>query len=76
MEQTGHITILKNSKEDLHFPLITDGKVNIDVLEVLNHDENWLMKQLTCQDFAGVEEIFLAEYLDEELKITPYPTSH
>lgn len=76
MEQTGHITILKNSKEDLHFPLITDGKVNIDVLEVLNHDENWLMKQLTCQGFAGVEKIFLAEYLDEELKITPYPTSH
>lgn len=40
MEQSGHLTILENSAANLRFPLIADGQVNADVLEILGRDEN------------------------------------
>lgn len=73
MEQSGHLTILENSAANLRFPLIADGQVNADVLEILGRDENWLVEQLGYQGITDVEEVFLAEYAAGELKITSYP---
>lgn len=73
MEQSGQLTILKNSEKNLCFPLITDGKLNIDVLDVLGYDRTWLMDQLAVQGYTRVEDVFLAEYSDGKLKLVPYP---
>ncbi|WP_396427668.1 DUF421 domain-containing protein [Limosilactobacillus fermentum] len=73
MEQSGQLTILKNSEKNLCFPLITDGQLNIDVLDVLGYDRTWLMDQLAVQGYTRVEDVFLAEYSDGKLKLVPYP---
>ena len=42
VEQNGQLIIMQDGDETIKFPLITDGQVQNDILEVIGKDEQWL----------------------------------
>ena len=72
MEPNGKLTILDKNSETPKFPLISNGRINYDVLELIDHEEEWLFKKLNKQGIKSPKEIFLAEYQNKELYLVPY----
>ena len=72
MEPNGTLTILDKNSENPRFPLISNGRINYDVLELINQDEEWLLEKLKEQNIDNPREIFLAEYLNRKLYLVPY----
>lgn len=72
MEPNGKLTILDKNSENPRFPLISNGRINYDVLELINQDEEWLLEKLKEQNIDNPREIFLAEYLNRKLYLVPY----
>ena len=47
LEQNGQLTVIEFSDKDhIRYPLISDGQLNVDVLELINQDEEWLIGKL------------------------------
>ena len=59
-------------EENPKFPLITDGGLHLDILEIIGKDEEWLAKELKKQGIESVNQVFLGEYIDGELEIITY----
>lgn len=72
MEPNGKLTILDKNSENPKFPLISNGHINYDVLELIDRKEDWLLKRLHEQGIASPKEIFLAEYRNKSLYLVPY----
>lgn len=72
VEQNGQLIVVHAGEENPKFPLITDGQLHHDILEVISKDENWLNRELKKQKIASISEVFLGEYIDGELEITTY----
>jgi len=70
VEQNGQLIVVHAGEENPKFPLITDGQLHHDILEVISKDENWLNQELKKQKIASISEVFLGEYIDGELEIT------
>ncbi|MBM6702703.1 DUF421 domain-containing protein [Megasphaera elsdenii] len=72
LEQNGQLTVVQMGEKNIRFPLIADGQVNPDVLKLINKDEAWLNQELHRQGYEP-RDIFLAEYLDGQVLLYPYP---
>ncbi|WDF82934.1 DUF421 domain-containing protein [Lacticaseibacillus pabuli] len=72
LEQNGQLTVIENGDATMHYPIIADGKPNPDVLEIINHDEGWLLKQVQAHGYNGFGEIYLGEYIDGQVLLTGY----
>ena len=42
LEQNGQLVVIENNEQDVRFPIINDGQINQDVLELIHRDQNWL----------------------------------
>lgn len=71
-EQNGQLTVIENDEENIRFPLISDGSVNIDVLELIHQTPEWLDQQVKAAGFTGVDEVFLGEYVNKQLRLVGY----
>ena len=72
VEQNGQLIIIQSGEENPKFPIITDGHIQNDILEVIGKDEKWLMDELKKQDIDKYSEVFLGEYVDNSLIVTTY----
>ena len=72
VEQNGQFIIINYGEENPKFPLITDGQLQTDVLEMIGKDEEWLTEQLHEKGFESCSDIFLGEYGDGELHLFGY----
>ena len=72
VEQNGQIIIIHPGEENPKFPLITDGQLQTDILEVIGRDENWLMEEIQKQGLNNYSDVFLGEYIDNQLILAPY----
>ncbi|GMA70205.1 DUF421 domain-containing protein [Leuconostoc litchii] len=72
LEQNGQLTVILNGEENMKYPIIFDGQINMDVLDVIDHDEFWLTNIVKKQGFEGVNDIFVGEYIDGKVRLTPY----
>jgi len=54
---TGDLNIQTNNK-GITTDIIIDGKIIYDNLKIVNHDEQWLMKQLKSNNVRDVEDVF------------------
>ena len=72
MEQNGQLTVIQYGDESLHYPLITDGQVDPDILEIINRDETWLQQELDRLKLTAVQ-VYIGEYIDGKLVAHPYP---
>ena len=72
MEQNGQLTVIQYGDESLRYPLITDGQVDPDILEIINRDEAWLQQELDRLKLTAVQ-VYIGEYIDGKLVVHPYP---
>ncbi|MDT1959003.1 DUF421 domain-containing protein [Carnobacterium divergens] len=72
MEQNGQITIIEYGDESIKYPIIIDGQINEDVLDLINKDILWLEEEIKKEDYQ-LNQIYLAEYLSGEVNVFPYP---
>lgn len=75
METNGKLTIIDMQSVTPKFPIISNGKINQDILEVIGHDEKWLISSVNSQGIEHIQDIFLGEYVNGELNLTTYPKS-
>ena len=73
LEQNGQLVVIENDEDNIRFPLINDGRINQDVLELIHHDEGWIDDQVHQAGYASISDIFLGEYIHGQLTLTPYP---
>ena len=72
MEQNGQLTVIQYGDESLRYPLITDGQVDPDILEIINRDEVWLQQVLDRLKLTAVQ-VYIGEYIEGKLVAHPYP---
>ena len=72
LEQNGQFIIVKYGEKNPKFPIITDGQVQKDVLEIIGKDETWLEETLEKQGHKNIKDVFLAEYEDGEILVSEY----
>lgn len=73
LEQNGQLVIIENDEANVRFPLINDGQINIDVMELIHHDEQWVFEQIHKAGYDSVDDIYLGEYINGKLTLIPYP---
>ncbi|WP_251547953.1 DUF421 domain-containing protein [Limosilactobacillus caecicola] len=73
LEQNGQLVIIENNDQDVKFPLISDGQLNTDILELIHHDEQWVEEQVTKAGYQSLDDIYLGEYIHGDLRLVPYP---
>lgn len=72
VEQNGQLIIIHYGEENPKFPLITDGHLQTDILEVIGKDEDWLIAEIKKQGLNKYSDVFLGEYVDGKLILAPY----
>ena len=72
VEQNGQLIIIHYGEENPKFPLITDGHLQTDILEVIGKDEDWLIEEIKKQGLNKYSDVFLGEYVDGNLILAPY----
>lgn len=73
LEQNGQLVIIENDEANVRFPLINDGQINIDVMELIHHDEQWVFEQIHKAGYDSADDIYLGEYINGKLTLIPYP---
>ena len=72
VEQDGELIITQEGEENPKFPLITDGQLQTDILQVIGRDETWLLKEMKKQGLKAYGDVFLGKYVDGKLILTVY----
>lgn len=71
LEQNGQLTIIQNDEENVKYPIIIDGQINLDILEIINKDEKWIIDELTKQNY-NLSQIYIGEYVSQKIIVYPY----
>lgn len=72
LEQNGQLIIVQAGEENPHFPLITDGTIQLQALDSIDKTEEWLMEKLKEQEVENISDVFLAEYENSNLNLVRY----
>ena len=72
IEQNGQLIIVRMGDENPKYPIITDGVVQVEILETIGKTEEWLMDELKKEGFDDVSDIFIAEYDKGEINVVTY----
>ena len=68
LEQNGQLIVILFGEESPKFPIITDGQVQNDILEVIGKDEEWLLEAIKKKGYEKPSDIFLGEYVSGVLR--------
>ena len=71
LEPNGQLTVIQYGEQNARYPLILDGQIDDDALELIDKDRIWLNGELRV---AGVElkDVYIGEYKDGTLIVHPY----
>ena len=72
IEQNGQLIVVRMGDENPKYPVITDGVVQVEILETIGKSEEWLTEQLKEEGFEEVSNIFIAEYDKGQLNVVTY----
>ena len=72
IEQNGQLIVVRMRDENPKYPIVTDGVVQIEILETIGKTEEWLMDELKKEGFDDVSDIFIAEYDKGEINVVTY----
>lgn len=72
VEQNGSLTVLRQGDGSIRYPLIVDGQIDYDVLELMSHDEDWLLAQLRQHGVQNIRDVYMAKYENHQFEITRY----
>lgn len=65
-EQNGQLTIIMKDEDNIKYPIVLDGKINYDELEMMGRDEAWAEQKLKEQNLEA-SEIYLANYINGKI---------
>lgn len=65
-EQNGQLTIIMKDEDNIKYPIVLDGKINYDELEMMGRDEAWAEQKLKEQNLDA-SEIYLANYINGKI---------
>lgn len=71
-EQNGQLIVVQIGDENPKYPVVTDGVIQVDVLESIGRSEEWLLDNLSKQGHDNVANIFIAEYDKGVVSIVTY----
>ncbi len=71
LEQNGQMSIIQYGDDDLRYPLIIDGQLDPDILDIIERDEDWVEQQLKEQNI-NISDVYIGEYLNGELVVHLY----
>ena len=71
LEPNGQLPVIQYGEQNARYPIILDGQVDEDILELIEKDHVWLNAELRM---AGYEpkDIYIGEYKDGTLIVHPY----
>ncbi|MGR8773289.1 DUF421 domain-containing protein [Leuconostoc citreum] len=72
LEQNGQLTVIEFGDDSIKYPIIYDGQINVDVLEMIDKTEDWLNDQVKAQDYQHIGDIFIGEFIDGEVRLVAY----
>ena len=72
LEQNGQLILTKTGEENPKYPLITDGVIQHNILEVIDKTEEWVTEQLAAQGIQYPSDLFIAEYNSGQLTVVKY----
>ena len=71
-EQNGQLIVVQMGDENPKYPVVTDGVIQVDVLEYIDRSEEWLLDNLSKQGYDNVANIFIAEYDKGVVSVVTY----
>lgn len=71
-EQNGQLIVVQMGDENPKYPVVTDGVIQVDVLEYIDRSEEWLLDNLSKQGHDNVANIFIAEYDKGAVSVVTY----
>ena len=71
-EQNGQLIVVQMGDENPKYPVVTDGVIQVDVLESIGRSEEWLLDNLSKQGHDNVANIFIAEYDKGVVSVVSY----
>lgn len=72
LEQNGQLTVIQYGDENIRYPIIVDGQVNQDVLDLIHKDIKWLEERVKQETHHHISEIYLGEYISGALRLHAY----
>ena len=72
VEQNGQLLIIPYGEENPKYPLVTDGQIQTDILEIIGKDDAWLTETLADMGYRDLSRIFLVEYRDGKLLVSAF----
>lgn len=72
LETNGKLSVFTKSESDGTFPipLVVSGSINKDALEMINKDQNWLLKKLKLKGYSNYKKVRLVVYKNNDIIIT------
>lgn len=69
LETDGQLSVIETKNSEVKAPaaIISDGQINYEILQLMNHDENWLIKKLKEAGIHDYHEVFYCVVEKERL---------
>ncbi|MGQ9051442.1 DUF421 domain-containing protein [Streptococcus oralis] len=71
-EQNGQLIVVQMGDENPKYPVVTDGVIQVEILESIGRNEEWLLDNLSKQGHDNVANIFIAEYDKGVVSVVTY----
>ena len=71
-EQNGQLIVVQMGDENPKYPVVTDGVIQVEILETIGRSEGWLLDNLSKQGYDNVANIFIAEYDKGVVSVVTY----
>ena len=71
-EQNGQLIVVHMGDENPKYPVVTDGVIQVEILETIGRSEEWLLDNLSKQGYDNVANIFIAEYDKGVVSVVTY----
>ena len=71
-EQNGQLIVVQMGDENPKYPVVTDGVIQVEILETIGRSEEWLLDDLSKQGYDNVANIFIAEYDKGVVSVVTY----
>ena len=71
-EQNGQLIVVQMGDENPKYPVVTDGVIQVEILETIGRSEEWLLDNLSKQGYDNVANVFIAEYDKGAVTVVTY----
>ena len=72
IEQNGQLIVVRVGDENPKYPIVTDGVVQLEILDSIGKSEAWLNDELTKMGYGNISDIFIAEYDKGNINVVTY----